>query len=157
MNGKLVAGGIVVTALLAGGLMYWLQVYAFYQPVMLPAAQEMRLTPIGSVLPEAIVVENFEGIDATSSPLRFRSCFTTPLSLGTLTETYQIYDKADPLLAPGWFDCFDAERIGEALKSGDAVAFLSEANIAGGVDRVIAVFPDGRGYAWHQLNGSEEE
>ena len=157
MNGKLVAGGIVVTALLAGGLMYWLQVYAFYQPVTLQQGVDIRLTPIGSDLPEAIVVENFEGIDATSSPLRFRSCFTTPLSLGTLTETYQVYDKADPLLAPGWFDCFDAERIDKALKSGDAVAFLSEAGIARGVDRVIAVFPDGRGYAWHQLNGSEED
>jgi Family of unknown function (DUF6446) len=157
VNGKIVAGFIVVTALLAGGLMYWLQIYAFYEPVTQPAAQEMRLTPIGSDVPEAIVVENFQGIDADSSPLRFRSCFTTPLSLGTLTETYQVYDKADPLLAPGWFDCFDAEQIGSSLKSGDAVAFLSEANIAGGVDRVIAVFPDGRGYAWHQLNGSEEE
>ena len=157
MNGKIVAGGIVVTSLLAGGLMYWLQVYAFYQPVTLPAAQEMRLTPIGSDLPEAIVVENFQGIDATSSPLRFRSCFTTPLSLGTLTETYQIYDKADPLLAPGWFACFDAQKIGEALQSGEAVAFLSQANVANGVDRVIAVFPDGRGFAWHQLNGSEDQ
>ena len=137
--------------------MYWLQVYAFYQPVTLPAAQEMRLTPIGSDLPEAIVVENFQGIDATSSPLRFRSCFTTPLSLGTLTETYQIYDKADPLLAPGWFACFDAQKIGEALQSGEAVAFLSQANVANGVDRVIAVFPDGRGFAWHQLNGSEDQ
>ena len=156
MNGKIVAGGIVVTALLAGGLMYWLQIYAFYQPVTMPAAQEMRLTPIGSDVPESIVVENFQGIDAKSSPLRFRSCFTTPLSLGTLTETYQIYDKADPLLAPGWFECFNAEQIGEAIKSGGAVAFLSEANVANGVDRVIAVFPDGRGYAWHQLNGSED-
>ena len=154
MNGKLVVGFIVVVALIAGGLMYWLQVYAFYSPVSLQAAGEMRLTPIGSATPETIVVDNFEGIDATSSPLRFRSCFTTPLSLGTLTETYQVYEKADPLLAPGWFACFDAEKIGEALKSGEAVAFLSEQNSAAGVDRVIAVYPDGQAFAWHQLNGS---
>ena len=32
-TGKFVAGAIVVTALVAGGLMYWLQVYAFYAPV----------------------------------------------------------------------------------------------------------------------------
>ena len=156
MNGKLVAGFLVVIALVAGGAMYWLQVYAFYRPVSLGAGVEMRLVPIGSDVPEAIVVENFQGIDADSSPLRFRSCFTTPLSLGTLTETYQIYDKADPLLAPGWFDCFDARKIGEALLSGEAVAFLSEANVVQGVDRVIAVFPDGHGYAWHQLNGTLE-
>ena len=156
MNGKWVVGFIVVTAVIAGALMYWLQVYAFYTPVSLQAGAEMRLTPIGSMVPEAIVVENFEGIDATSSPLRFRSCFTTPLSLGTLTETYQIYEKADPLLAPGWFSCFDAEKIGVALIAGEAVAFLSEANIATGVDRVIAVFPDGRAFGWHQLNGTLE-
>ena len=156
MNGKLVVGFLVVSALIAGGVMYWLQVYAFYQPVSLGAGVEMRLTPIGSDLPEAIVADEFQGIDADSSPLRFRSCFTTPLSLGTLTETYQIYDKADPLLAPGWFDCFDARKIGEAIQSGEAVAFLSEANIAKGVDRVIAVFPDGRAYGWHQLNGTLE-
>ena len=156
MNGKLVVGFLVVSALIAGGVMYWLQVYAFYQPVALGAGVEMRLVPIGSDLPEAIVADEFQGIDADSSPLRFRSCFTTPLSLGTLTETYQIYDKADPLMAPGWFDCFDARKIGEAIQSGEAVAFLSEANIAKGVDRVIAVFPDGRAYGWHQLNGTLE-
>jgi len=157
VNGKLVAGVLVVSALLAGGLMYWLQVYAFYQPVSLAAGHDMRLTPIGSDLPEVIVAENFQGIDASSSPLRFRACFTTPLSLGTLTETYRIYDRADPLLAPGWFDCFNAEAIGTALQSGEAVAFLAEADIVKGVDRVIAVFPDGRAFGWHQLNGTLEQ
>jgi hypothetical protein len=157
VNGKIVAGGIVMVAVVAGALMYWLQVYAYYTPVTLQPGVEVRLTPIGSEVPEAIVVDNFEGIDAESSPLRFRSCFTTPLSLGTLTETYQVYDKADPLLAPGWFDCFQAQQIGEALKTGEAVAFLSEANIATGVDRVIAVFPDGRAFGWHQLNGTLDE
>lgn len=157
MNGKLVAGFIVVTALIAGALMYWLQIYAFYSPLTLHQGVELRLTPIGSGAPEIIPIETFEGIDADSSPLRFRSCFTLPLSLGTLTETYQLYPKADPLIAPGWFSCFDAASIGEALKTGEAVAFLSEANIAKGVDRVIAVYPDGRAFAWHQLNGSLEE
>lgn len=174
MNGKIVAGGIVVISALAGVAMYYLQVYAFYQPVSVNDGFAIRLTPIGAgppgasvaeaIVPEAIVIENFQGIDADSSPLRFRGCFTTPLSLGTLTETYQIHDAADPLIAPGWFDCFDAKAIGAALKSGEAVAFLSEADInskvdpstgalsPSGVDRVVAVFPDGRAYVWHQLN-----
>ncbi len=55
------------------------------------------------------------------------------------------------MTAPGWFDCFDANAIGEALERGEALAFLSQAEIAVGVDRVVAVFPDGRAYAWHQL------
>ena len=44
------------------------------------------------------------------------------------------------------------QPIGEALETGEATAFLSEKNIHHGVDRVIAVFDDGRAYAWHQLN-----
>ena len=151
MNGRIVAGGIVLSGLVAGAAMYWLQVYAYYAPVVFVPGQEIVLTPIGSDLPEAIIAEGVTGIDANSSPLRFRACFTTPLTLATLSETYRIYDRPEPLIAPGWFDCFDAERIGVALEKGEALAFLSQAGIAPGVDRVVAVFPDGRAYAWHQL------
>ena len=157
MNGKLVAGGIVLTGLVAGIAMYWLQVYAFYEPVSFTPGTEITLVPLEGAVPEAIVVENIEGIDADSSPLRFRACFTTPLTQATLTETYQLYDRPTPLTAPGWFDCFDADAIGEALERGEALAFLSQANISKGVDRVVAVFPDGRAFAWHQLNDTYKE
>ena len=50
-----------------------------------------------------------------------------------------------------------AAAIGAALETGEAVAFLSQANSHPGVDRVVAVFPDGRAYAWHQLNDSLED
>jgi hypothetical protein len=118
---------------------------------------EITLVPIEGAVPEAIVVENIEGIDADSSPLRFRACFTTPLTQATLTETYRLYDRPTPLTAPGWFDCFDADAIGEALERGEALAFLSQADISKGVDRVVAVFPDGRAFAWHQLNDTYKE
>jgi hypothetical protein len=157
VNGKLVAGGIVLTGLVAGIAMYWLQVYAFYEPVSFTPGTEITLVPLEGAMPEAIVVENIEGIDADSSPLRFRACFTTPLTQATLTETYQLYDRPTPLTAPGWFDCFDADAIGEALERGEALAFLSQANISKGVDRVVAVFPDGRAFAWHQLNDTYKE
>lgn len=157
MNGKLVAGGIVLTGLVAGIAMYWLQVYAFYEPVSFTPGTEITLVPLEGAVPEAIVVENIEGIDADSSPLRFRACFTTPLTQATLTETYRLYDRPTPLTAPGWFDCFDADAIGEALERGEALAFLSQANISKGVDRVVAVFPDGRAFAWHQLNDTYKE
>jgi hypothetical protein len=58
--------------------------------------------------------------------LRFRACFTLP-NPGELTAL--IADAPEPLNAPGWFDCFDAEAIGAAIKSGAAVAFLSEREI----------------------------
>lgn len=149
--GKLAAGGLIVTGIAAGALMYWLQVYAFYQPVAFGPGNEIRLTPIGSTIPEVIVADEVEGIDAESSPLRFRACFSTPLSQAMLTETYQIYEDPVPLNGPGWFDCYRAPEIGAALEKGEALAFLSEQNIHPGVDRVVAVFPDGRAFAWHQL------
>lgn len=156
MNGKIVAGGIVLTGLVAGIAMYWLQVYAYYEPAAFTPGAEIKLTPIIGDAPEAIVVSDIQGIDAESSPLRFRACFVTPLSLATLTETYQAYEAAEPTIAPGWFDCFDAGEIADALESGEALAFLSQSAIAPQIDRVVAVFPDGRAYAWHQLQPGAE-
>ena len=154
MNGKIIGGSIVLMGAVAGIAMYWLQVYAFYENVSFAPGQEIRLTLIESGQPEPILVEDVTGIDAESSPLRFRACFRTPMTQAMLTETYQIYDGAVPLTAPGWFDCFDAVAIGAALEKGEAIAFLSEPEIHPGVDRVVAVFPDGRAFAWHQLNAS---
>jgi hypothetical protein len=69
-----------------------------------------------------------------------------------LTETYQPYEGAEPLVAPGWFDCFDADEIGAALSEGTAMAFMGTENQSYGIDRIVAILPDGRGFAWHQIN-----
>lgn len=154
MNGKIVGGSIVIAALLAGAGLWYTQIYAYYEPVRFEPGAEIALTPILGDAPETILAENVTGIDAASSPLRFRACFHTPLSQAMLTETYRVYDHAEPLVAPPWFGCFDAEKIGTALERGEAIAFLSVADIVPGVDRVVAVFPDGNAYAWHQLNAT---
>ena len=151
-NGKIVGGGIVIAAALAGAGIWYAQLYAYYKPASFQPGAEIALTPILGDTPEVILAENVEGIDADSSPLRFRACFHTPLSQAMLTETYRVYDKATPLVAPPWFGCFDAGKITTALETGEAIAFLSVADITRGVDRVVAVFPDGRAFAWHQLN-----
>jgi len=147
----------VLSALIAGGALWYLQEYGYYSavPASAPAAQ-ITLTGLDGA-PAPLVTEGFRGIDADSSPLRFRACFTTPVSLATLTETFRIYDRPTPLVGPGWFDCFDAGRLTEDLGRGTAVAFLSQAGIHPGVDRVVAVYPDGRAYAWHQLDGGGDE
>ena len=160
MNGKIVAGGIVLTALVAGIAGYWLQEYAYYSTVAFTPGAEILLTPIAG-RPEAIPVKDVTGIDGTSSPLKFRACFTAEQSLAMLTEAYAVYDKPTPLVAPSWFSCFDADAIGEALETGEAVAFLGQADVVpnGGqveIDRVVAVFPDGRAYAWNQLSPGTE-
>lgn len=151
MSGKLIVSFIVMTALIAGIAMYYLQVYAFYAEI--PEDQvDIRLTSVVTRAPEPIPIGNAAAIDGTSSPLRFRACFTIQRPMAALTEQFVIFDAPEPLIAPNWFDCFDAAALGAALQSGQAIAFLGERNIQVGVDRVVAVFDDGRAYAWHQLN-----
>ncbi|SFO85317.1 DUF6446 family protein [Tranquillimonas alkanivorans] len=155
MTGKIIAITLAALALIAGGAMYYLQVYAYYEDV--DFTQEMlRLTPVDDETPQAIPAAAQVGIDADSSPLRFRACFETSVPLETLRAEYATYPNPVPLTAPGWFDCFDAETIAGALERGEAEAFLGEKNIAYGVDRVVAVYEDGRAYAWHQLNNCGE-
>ena len=145
---------ILLTGIFAGGLLYYQQVYAYYDEVqMTPDA--VALTSVTSAQPEPLLIDTFDAIDANSSPLRYRACFTTPISLATLTETYQIVDEAEPRVAPGWFDCFDAVQLGADLRD-EAVAFLGTENIVYGIDRIVAVYPDGRGYVWHQINACGE-
>lgn len=155
MTGKILAGLVVVSAIVAAAAMYYLQVYAFYDPVNAPDDGVYMTTYAGSE--ERIIAKDFQGIDADSSPIRYRACFTTPHSIAMLSETFEIYDTAEPLTAPGWFDCFDAEEIADELHAGQAVAFLGKKNIAYGVDRVIAVNSDGQAFAWHQLNNCGEK
>jgi len=150
--GRVIVGAIVIVAAVAGVVLWYTAERAYYTPVAFQPGAEIRLVPLTSDQPEAIIVSGIEGIDADSSPIKFRACFTTPLTLATLTETYRDYPGAEPLVAPLGFDCFDAEAIGRALETGEALAFLSEPNIHPGVDRVVAVFADGRAYAWQQLN-----
>lgn len=158
MNGKIVGGIIIVSALIVGAAVYYLQVYGYYREIAATSPEaEIELVSVVSHDPEPVPVDDFQGIDADSSPLRFRACFRMPTSLATLTETYQIAEDPVPLTGPGWFSCYDANAIGEALETGEAVAFLSHHEIHHGVDRIVAVFPDGRAFAWHQLNGTLDD
>lgn len=149
--GRVAVGFIVLSATLGGVFLWYTAERAFYEPVVFTPGDEIRLVPLASDQPEPILVEGIEGTDAESSPIKFRACFRTPMSLAMLTETYRPYENAVPLNAPSAFPCFDAAAIGAALQTGEAVAFLSEPGIHPGVDRVVAVFQDGRAFAWHQL------
>ena len=96
-------------------------------------------------------VSNIRGIKGDSSPLKFRACFLT--DPGNVNEKIgEAYPDASPLIAPKWFECFDAAAIGSDIESGDARAVLLRRNIAEGVDRVAAFYRDGRGFAWQQLS-----
>lgn len=150
--GKLIVGGLVLTGLIAGIAIWYLQIYAFYEEVKGDGVTDVQLTSVITGEAEPILYSGYKAIDAGSSPIRYRACFLTEQSQALLTETYEVLERAEPRVAPGWFDCFDAEAIGEDLVGGSAVAFMGTRNIEFGIDRIVAVYPDGRGYVWHQIN-----
>ena len=134
-----------------------MQIYGFYTTVTAADARGMALVSVVSAEPEPIPFAEFEAIDAESSPIRFRACFQTDMSLAALTESFALIDAPDPRNAPPWFDCFDAEALGAEIKSGTALTFLGQKNIHYGVDRIVAITDDGRGYIWHELNDCGEK
>ena len=150
--GKILAVFLALAGLTAGVSMYYLQVYHFYEEVPATGPDDVRLTATASDTPEPLPHDEFQAIDADSSPIRYRACFTTDARVAELRETYAPYPEAEPLNEPFWFDCFDAEAIGAALEDGRAQAFLGQRDIQYGIDRIVAITEDGRGYVWHQIN-----
>lgn len=158
MNGRLVGILLMAAGLIAGAAMYYLQVYGFYEQVA-DREDGTSVQMVGLVTGEAepIAYDGFQAINADSSPIRFRACFTTPHSLAMLTETYELLEDATPRNAPGWFDCFDAAEIGAGLQDGSILAFQGLKNVDYGVDQIVAIHQDGRGWIWHDLNDCGEK
>ncbi|MCA0996229.1 DUF6446 family protein [Alloyangia pacifica] len=151
MSGKILGIGIIAAALIFGAVVYYTQVFYYYYD--LPAEEaEVLLTPLDGTAPRAIAFEDFEGIDATSSPIRYRACFSTSESPQTLDPLFERYEGSEPRNAPFWFGCFDAEDIGDEIAAGTAHVYTSQRNIEFGIDRVVAVTGDGRGYIWEEIN-----
>lgn len=142
---------ILLAALAAGAAMYYLQVYAFYEEIASGEADYATLTTADGTV-ELVHPGRFRGIDSRSSPIRFRACFEPGLTLEELDARFAPYPDPRPPNAPGWFGCFDARAIGEALEAGTARAYLGERDVQYGIDRVVAVMADGRAFAWHQIN-----
>ncbi|MEM9870979.1 MAG: DUF6446 family protein [Pseudomonadota bacterium] len=157
MNGKIIGIVLLLSSLIAGAALYYLQIYGFYTEVADTDGADVQLVSVVSDVPEPISYTAFQAIDAESSPIRYRACFRTDMSLALLTETYVGLGPLSPRNAPPWFDCFDAEAIGAQITAGTALTFLSQKNIHFGVDRVVAITEDGRGYVWHELNDCGEK
>ncbi len=155
MSGRTLSILLVLVALAAGAAMYWLQVYAYYRPVELGAGAlsegRVTITAETEAGPEELSPVGFEGIAADSSPIRFRACFELEDPSSLLSRARPAPD-AVPLVAPGWFDCFDAAAIGADLEAGRATAILGQENVEYGIDRILAVYADGRAFAWDQIN-----
>ncbi len=147
MTGKILSIIILVSALIGGAAMYYLQVFAYYEEA--PVVDTITvLGPEDAEIP--LPVRGYEGIDADSSPIRFRACFETDARPAALDAVP--YPGAAPRNAPFWFDCFDAEAIAAQMAAGTAQVFTMARNIEFGVDRVVALTEDGRGYIWQEIN-----
>lgn len=141
MNGKIVSGGLVGFTLIFGAALWWSQTRAYYYEVN----DLTEITAYGDAFP----VSDYRGIDADTSPLKMRACFTVDWDYWPSEE---FIDIAHPLIAPPQFDCFDAVQITNDIASGDAVAILAQDNDPYGFDRFIAQYPDGRAFMWRQIN-----
>lgn len=141
MSGKvLMIGMLAVTAVFAAALV-WFQFFAYYH----------RVTGIAELPGAAVAVIDYEGIDASSSPLKLRGCFRTDPAAFAAAEPAP---DATPLTAPFWFGCFDAEALEQDLAAGTATAFAMDRDQPAGFDLMVAVYPDGRGYLWRQLGAA---
>lgn len=145
MNGRrLVLGFAVFLGVFAAALV-WFQFFAFYE----------RQSGVGAlqIAGEAVPISDYDGIDATSSPLKLRGCFRIdPAAVASLAPAAD----ATPLVGPFWFRCFDAGRLTDDLAAGRATAYRIAHDDPEGFDTMIAVYPDGEGYLWRQLNGEIE-
>ena len=137
MTGRTLMIGFIAFTAVFGGALWGVQTRAFYEET-----EADRVEIAG----ESYAVSDWQGIDAATSPLKLRACFTLP-------EAPDAPVAADPtpLIAPGWFECFDAGMITRALESGEATAYLAEEEEFEGANRLVARFPDGRAYMWRQL------
>ena len=147
-SGRIAVLGLVLPAVAVGVGIYYTQVYGYYDTLE-PQTGYAIATPDGAA---ALTIAAFAGIDSASSPLRYRACFEITSSLPTLID----YDGATPLVAPGWFDCYDARTIGGDLENGVARGVLVEQDTPYGFDRVMALYPGGRAFVWPQINACGE-
>ena len=143
MTGRaLMIGLLLFAGVFAAGLWY-AQVYAFYEETEADAV---------TVAGESYPVTDWEGIDAATSPLKLRSCFRlTEAAAAEIAERLDPFEDATPLVAPAWFECYDAGSLTADLEAGRANAYLAAGEEEPGADRVMVLYPDGRAYQWRQL------
>ncbi len=146
MTGKLVAFGLFGFPLIFGAVLYYFQYYAYYEEV----------SDVQSIIVEGreVPVSGYEGIEASSSNLKMRGCFTVdPADFEGVT----VAEDAVPLTPPKWFECYDVETLTHDLEAGRATAYLATVDDRPGMDLIVLVYPDGRAFQWRQLNEEFQE
>lgn len=146
MKGRIVAFFLVAFPLAFGAALYYSQYYAYYEKV----SDVTSITVEGRLVP----VSDYEGIDARSSNLKMRGCFTVdPADFAGVTVAID----AVPLTPPNWFTCYDVGALTADINAGVATAYLARKNDRDGLDLIVAVYPDGRAFQWRQLNDKYQD
>jgi hypothetical protein len=140
MNGKRIVIGLLAFTIIFGTGLWYAQTLAYYE----------RVDGLESVLVagQPVPVRDYDGLDGTSSPLKLRGCFT--LDPAAMPEL-EALEEASPLTTPGWFECFNATAIGNAIRRGEARAIVAATDEPAGFNRLIAYFPDGRAFMWREV------
>ena len=138
ISGKLLMGGLLAFTVVFTGALWYFQFHAFY---------EEYTTDSVEIAGRAMPVSDFRGIDASTSPLKLRACFRLEGEVEA-----PVAENPVPLVAPDWFECFDAREIATALEDGRATAWIAEDEEFDGADRIVARLDDGRAFMWRQLD-----
>jgi hypothetical protein len=141
MNGKVIVVGLVGVALIAGAGLWYSMERAYYVTVS-------SVTEVASY-DQLLPVTEYDGIDADTSPLKMRACFQVNWDYVASDEHKK---DATPLIAPRFFNCFDAGKITADLEAGNATAVLLDENRPYGFNTYVAQYPDGRAFMWRQIN-----
>ena len=141
MSGKVLVLLLLIFTVLFAVTLYYFQVFAYYKTV--DSVNSIKIKE------RTVSVEEYVGIDSNTSGLKLRGCFQVD---PTDFENFPIFESARPLSAPFWFRCFDSKELQLALDKGSAKAFLAMENEKDGIDRIVAIYPNGDGFQWRQLN-----
>lgn len=144
VTGRIIVYGIVGFAAVYAAALWYFQTYAYYTET-----QAVEVQVAGQAYP----VLEWQGIDASSSPMKLRACFRlSRADAEAIAGAAEAAPRAEPLVAPDWFDCFDAKRLSEDLTAGTATAVFLGPSPFDGVDEYLAVYADGNAFKWRQLN-----
>ena len=139
--------------LVAGVGMYWLQVYAFYEELSPEEAGPVTLVGAGRRGRGASPSRTSAPSTATPRPSATAPASRPPSRWTPSPRRFEPYaDARRRSTRPAGSTASTPRRSAPRWSAGEARAFLAVQDVRYGIDRVVAVFPDGRGFAWHQIN-----
>ena len=112
MSGRILIIGFLTFVVVFAAALWWFQTRAYYEETAAPTASKSP----------GRATRSATGAGSTRRPRR-SSC--GPVSASREAPDAPVAENAAPLVAPDWFDCFDAPALARALEAGEATAYLA--------------------------------